>query len=193
MGSFSAGEEQKSCPISKKTIDSTRIFEGKVVRLRRDTVELENGKQTFREVIDHPGGVSILAMDEEGKIFFVRQFRYPFGRMLLELPAGKLEPGEDPADSGRRELREETGCSAGRFVPMGKLIPTCAYDTEVIHLFFASELTRGEQDLDENEFLSVERYTLDEALQMVLDGEIIDAKTQIGLLKYQALRNAGRI
>ena len=177
----------------EKTIDSTRIFEGKVVRLRRDTVELENGKQTFREVIDHPGGVSILAMDEEGKIFSVRQFRYPFGRMLLELPAGKLEPGEDPADSGRRELREETGCSAGRFVPMGKLIPTCAYDTEVIHLFFASELTRGEQDLDENEFLSVERYTLDEALQMVLDGEIIDAKTQIGLLKYQALRNAGRI
>ena len=177
----------------EKTIDSTRIFEGKVVRLRRDTVELENGKQTFREVIDHPGGVSILAMDEEGKIFFVQQFRYPFGRMLLELPAGKLEPGEDPADSGRRELREETGCTAGRFVPMGKLIPTCAYDTEVIHLFFASELTRGEQDLDENEFLSVERYTLDEALQMVLDGEIIDAKTQIGLLKYQALRNAGRI
>ena len=177
----------------EKTIDSTRIFEGKVVRLRRDTVELENGKQTFREVIDHPGGVSILAMDEEGKIFVVRQFRYPFGRMLLELPAGKLEPGEDPADSGRRELREETGCSAGRFVPMGKLIPTCAYDTEVIHLFFASELTRGEQDLDENEFLSVERYTLDEALQMVLDGEIIDAKTQIGLLKYQALRKAGRI
>ena len=177
----------------EKTIDSTRIYEGKVVRLRRDTVELENGKQTFREVIDHPGGVSILAMDEEGKIFFVRQFRYPFGRMLLELPAGKLEPGEDPADSGRRELREETGCSAGRFVPMGKLIPTCAYDTEVIHLFFASELTRGEQDLDENEFLSVERYTLDEALQMVLDGEIIDAKTQIGLLKYQALRNAGEL
>ena len=78
----------------EKTIDSTRIFEGKVVRLRRDTVELENGKQTFREVIDHPGGVSILAMDEEGKIFFVRQFRYPFGRMLLELPAGKLEPGK---------------------------------------------------------------------------------------------------
>ena len=177
----------------EKTIDSTRIFEGKVVRLRRDTVELENGKQTFREVIDHPGGVSILAMDEEGKIFFVRQFRYPFGRMVLGLPAGKLEPGEDPADSGRRELREETGCTAGRFVPMGKLIPTCAYDTEVIHLFFASELTRGEQDLDENEFLSVERYTLDEALQMVLDGEIIDAKTQIGLLKYQALRKAGRI
>ena len=177
----------------EKTIDSTRIFEGKVVRLRRDTVELENGKQTFREVIDHPGGVSILAMDEEGKIFFVRQFRYPFGRMLLELPAGKLEPGEDPADSGRRELREETGCTAGRFVPMGKLIPTCAYDTEVIHLFFASELTRGEQDLDENEFLSVERYTLDEALQMGLDGESIDASAQIGLLKYQALRKAGRI
>ena len=177
----------------EKTIDSTRIFEGKVVRLRRDTVELENGKQTFREVIDHPGGVSILAMDEEGKIFFVRQFRYPFGRMLLELPAGKLEPGEDPADSGRRELREETGCSAGRVVPRGKVGPTGAYDTEVIPLFFASELTRGEQDLDENEFLSVERYTLDEALQMVLDGEIVDAKTQIGLLKYQALRNAGRI
>ncbi|MDD3193948.1 MAG: NUDIX hydrolase [Oscillospiraceae bacterium] len=178
---------------TEKTIDSTRIFEGRVVRLRRDTVELENGKQTFREVIDHPGGVSILAMDGQGKIFFVRQFRYPFGQMLLELPAGKLEPGEDPADSGRRELREETGCTAGRFEPMGKLIPTCAYDTEVIYLFFAAELCQGEQDLDENEFLSVERYTLEEALDMVLDGEIIDAKTQIALLKYKALRDAGRI
>lgn len=178
---------------TEKTIDSTRIFEGRVVRLRRDTVELENGKQTFREVIDHPGGVSILALDQDQNVFFVRQFRYPFGQTLLELPAGKLEAGETPAECGKRELREETGCTAGRFEPMGKLIPTCAYDTEVIHLFFASDLTRGEQHLDENEFLSVERIPLAKALDMVLNGEIIDAKTQIALLKYQALREAGRI
>ncbi|MCI9405925.1 MAG: NUDIX hydrolase [Oscillospiraceae bacterium] len=178
---------------TEKTLDSTRIFEGVVVHLRRDTVELEDGSRTIREVIDHPGGVSILAMDADENILFVRQFRYPFGRTLLELPAGKLEPGESPADSGRRELKEETGCTAGRFEPMGRLIPTCAYDTEVIHLFFASDLTEGTQSLDENEFLSVERHPLDEALQMILDGEIIDAKTQIGLLKYKALRDAGRL
>ena len=121
---------------TEKTLDSTRIFDGVVVHLRRDTVQLEDGAKTIREVIDHPGGVSILARDREERSLFVRQFRYPFGRTLLELPAGKLEPGEDPADSGRRELKEETGCTAGRFVPMGQLIPTCAYDTEVIHLFF---------------------------------------------------------
>ena len=178
---------------TEKTLDSTRIFDGVVVHLRRDTVQLEDGAKTIREVIDHPGGVSILAMDREGKILFVRQFRYPFGRTLLELPAGKLEPGEDPADSGRRELKEETGCTAGRFVPMGQLIPTCAYDTEVIHLFLATDLTQGEQCLDENEFLSVERYGLDEAMEMILNGEIVDAKTQIGLFKYKALRDAGRI
>ena len=149
---------------TEKTIDSTRIFEGKVVRLRRDTVELENGKQTFREVIDHPGGVSILAMDEEGKIFFVRQFRYPFGKMLLELPAGKLEPGEDPAQSGRRELREETGCTAGRFESMGSLIPTCAYDTEVIHLFFASDLTQTPRSGCSNPRLCTRRAAVDKSV-----------------------------
>ena len=103
--------------------------------------------------------------------------------------AGMTDPFQEIAAA----FREETGCTAGRFESMGSLIPTCAYDTEVIHLFFASDLTRGEQDLDENEFLSVERYTLDEALQMVLSGEIVDAKTQIGLFKYQALHNAGLI
>ena len=179
--------------MTEKQLSSEYKFRGRIMTARVDEVSLPNGKTAPREVCEHVGGVGVLPIDKDGNVIFVRQFRYPFGRMLLELPAGKLEPGEDPADSGRRELREETGCSAGRFVPMGKLIPTCAYDTEVIHLFFASELTRGEQDLDENEFLSVERYTLDEALQMVLDGEIVDAKTQIGLLKYQALRNAGRI
>ena len=134
----------------------------------------------------------VVFSEDRTKMLMCRRLKEPY-MGLYNFVGGKIEKGEDGIDAAYRELREETGCTAGRFVPMGKLIPTCAYDTEVIHLFFASELTRGEQDLDENEFLSVERYTLDEALQMVLDGEIIDAKTQIGLLKYQALRKAGRI
>lgn len=177
----------------KKILGSERIYEGKVVSLRCDTMVLDNGAQIRWEVIDHPGGVSVLALDRDGKIFFVRQYRYPFDRMVLELPAGKLEPGEDPAECGIRELREETGCTAGKFVFLGKLIPTCAYDSEVIHLYLAEDLSYGEQDLDENEFLSVEKYTLDEALEMIYNGTIIDGKTQVALLKFKLLRDAGRI
>lgn len=178
---------------TEKTLDSTPIFKGRVIHLRRDTVELEDGSVTTREVIDHPGGVCVLARDQDGQIFFVRQFRYPFGKMLLELPAGKLELGEDPARCGMRELEEETGQVAGSFVPLGKLIPTCAYDTEVIFLFYAQNLRQGSQHLDAEEFLSVEKYSLEQALQMVLDGEIVDAKTQIALLRYKALLDAGRM
>ena len=167
----------------EKTIDSTRIFEGKVVRLRRDTVELENGKQIFREVIDHPGGVSILAMDEEGKIFFVRQFRYPYQEVIPEIPAGKLTPGEDPLECGKRELQEETGAAAARYEFLGKLYPSPGYCGEIIYMYMATGLTYGEMNPDEDEFLEVERIPLEKAAAMVLDGTITDAKTQAAVLK----------
>ena len=175
------------------TESSQLLYEGKILNLRRDVVRLENGRTTTREVVEHHGGVAVLALDGQGNALFVRQFRYPFRAVLLELPAGKLEPGEDPERCGRRELEEECGCVAGEFLPLGELYPTCAYDTEVIRLFLARQLTPTRQHLDENEFLTVERIPLEQAVEWVLAGRIPDAKTQLALLKYQALHAAGRL
>lgn len=174
-------------------LESEIVYKGKILNLRRDTVRLENGNTALREVIEHSGGVAVVALDEADNLLMVRQFRYPTGQVLLEIPAGKLEIGEDPAECGKRELGEECGCAAGLFRPLAKLIPTCAYDTEVIHIFYAAELSAVEQHLDPDEFLTVEKIPFDEAVEMVLRGEIPDAKTQLGILKCKALRDAGRI
>ena len=177
----------------EKTIDSRVIYEGRILSLRRDMVELENGSTAAREVVDHSGGVAVLALDENGNILFVSQFRYPFGAVLLELPAGKLEKGENPAECGMRELGEECGCAADLFQPLAKMYPTCAYDTEIIHIFYATGLRPTRQHLDEDEFLTVRRIPVEKAVQMVLDGEIPAAKTQLGILKFYALRQAGKL
>lgn len=177
----------------EKTLSSDLLYEGRIINLRRDAVMLENGKTSVREVVEHNGGVAVLALDSEDKIYFVSQFRYPFKDVLLELPAGKLEKGEDPAQAGLRELGEECGCLADRFIPLGKLYPTCAYCTEIIYLYLAMDLRPTCQNLDDNEFLTVSRIPVDTAVQMVLDGKIPDAKSQLAILKFQALRSAGRI
>lgn len=177
----------------EKTVDSTILYEGKILTLKRDTVLLENGNQTYREVVVHHGGVAVLALDAQERVLFVSQFRYPFDAVLLELPAGKLEQGESPLDCGIRELREECGYTAETFLPLGQLYPTCAYDTEIIHLFFAKDLHFVEQHLDEDEFLTVKRIALDQAIEMVLEGNIPDAKTQLALLKLKALRDSHRL
>ena len=179
--------------LTEKTLSREDKYQGRILSVHVDEVLLPNGNTSTREVVDHVDGVAVLALDDRNNVLTVTQYRYVFGKTLLELPAGKLEPGEDPAECGIRELREETGCTAGKFVFLGKLIPTCAYDSEVIHLYLAEDLSYGEQDLDENEFLSVEKYTLDEALEMIYDGTIIDGKTQVALLKFKLLRDAGRI
>lgn len=171
----------------EKTLLSETIYDGKIIRVVKDTVELENGKKAAREVVQHPGGVCVLALTEKDEVLFVRQFRYPYGEEVLELPAGKREYGEDPSLCGRRELEEETGFSAGEWREFGKLYPTPGYCGEVIHLFLAKGLVPTAQHLDEDEFLDVVKIPFSKALQMVLDGELPDAKTQIALLKYHAL------
>lgn len=176
----------------EEKIGSKRVYEGKIINLRRDTVRLENGKEALREVIEHPGGVSVLAIDEQDEIYMVRQFRYPTGKELWELPAGKLEFGEDPLACGIRELEEECGCKAEHFSPLAQLYPTCAYDTEIIYVYLAKGLTASKQCLDEGEFLTVEKMPFSKALEMVLAGEVPDAKTQVGILKYAALRACGK-
>lgn len=179
--------------MAEETLSSEPIFKGRVVELSRDTVLLEDGSQAVREVIHHPGGVCVAALDDQDRLLMVRQFRYPYKAQLLELPAGKREPGEDPAECGRRELEEETGARAEIFRPLGKLYPTPAYVDEIIYMYYAKKLSYTGQKLDEGEFLSVEQIPLGQAAEMVLAGEILDAKTQIAILKILQLRARGEI
>lgn len=173
--------------LEEKTLSSEQKFDGKVVKLFVDKVELENGDTATREVIKHPGGVCILPLDEDDNVLMVRQFRYPPHKVLLEIPAGKMEYGEDHRECGLRELREETGCTCDEFTYLGNLIPTPAYDNEVIHMYLAKGLHGGDQDLDDDEFLDVERIPFAKAIEMVMNNEIADAKTQLALLKTKQL------
>ena len=133
-----------------------------------------------------------MPLTEKGTVLMVKQFRYPMQQVTLEVPAGKLEKGEDPADCGKRELREEAGRTCGKYTSLGKLFPTPAYDTEVIHMYLAQELSAPEeQELDEGEFLDVTELPLEDAVQMVMNNEIPDAKTQIALLKTWVLLHKG--
>lgn len=171
----------------EKTLDRHYIFKGKVVTLRVDNAAMPDGKTATREVIEHPGAVCIAPLTQDNALIFVRQFRYPFGRVVLELPAGKLEYGEDPRECAARELEEEAGVIAARYRSLGELLPSPAYCGEVIHLFAAAGLTATRQALDEDEFLELVTIPLDEAVDMVLDNRITDAKTQTAVLKLRLL------
>ena len=169
--------------LNEKTVNKNYIYNGKIINLRRDDALLPNGKECIREVVEHPGGVCIAALTDENELFFVRQFRYPYMDVLLELPAGKLEKGEDPLESGKRELLEEAGCIAEEYVSLGKFYPSCGYTDEIIYLYLAKNLSFASQNLDEDEFLNVEKIPLEKAVQMVLSNGIPDGKTQAAVLK----------
>ena len=171
----------------EKQLSRTDIFDGKVVKLFVDEVELDNGQKAKREIIKHPGGVCVLPLDEDGNVYMVKQFRYPFMTALYEIPAGKLEYGENHRECGIRELKEETGATADSFEYLGCIYPTVAYDTEIIHMYLARGLHFGEQDLDEGEFLDVIKMPFDEVFEMAMNGSIPDAKTQTAVLKTKIL------
>lgn len=169
--------------LEEKTLSSETLYDGKIICLKKDTVELENGKTAIREVISHPGGVCILALTPENEVFVVRQFRYPYHQILLELPAGKLSPGEDPLECGKRELEEETGMTADSYEFLGEFYPSVGYVDEIIYIYLATGLKQTAQHLDEDEFLDVECYPLETLYEMVMDGKIKDGKTQTAILK----------
>lgn len=171
-------------------ISSQEIFNGRIFRVTKDVVRLEDSSEAFREIVHHHGGVCVAALDEEDNLYFVRQFRYALGEEVLELPAGKREKDEDPMLCGIRELEEECGCKAGSFELLSVMYPTVGYCSEVIHIYLAKELTATAQRLDEGEFLSVEKIPFSTALEMVLRDEIPDAKTQLAILKIHAMRTA---
>ena len=171
----------------EKTVSSKDIFNGKVIHVTHDEAELEDGSIAMREVVGHPGGVCIAALTEDDELLFVKQFRYPYKEVLVELPAGKLEKGQNPLENGKRELLEETGAVGREYITLGKLYPSPGYCGEIIHLYFCKIDHFEKQHLDEDEFVSVERIPLDKAEEMVLNNEIPDSKTQVAILKTAAI------
>ena len=177
----------------EKTLNTKVIYEGKIITVHVDDVELSDGTTSVREIVEHSGGVCVAPLTDSGELLFVRQFRYPYKRELLELPAGKLEKGENPLEAGIRELEEECGVIAEKVFSLGTVYPTVAYCSEIIYLYGAVGLRSTRQHLDLGEFLAVEKKPLDEAVRMVMNGEISDAKTVALILKMSKLKEAGEI
>jgi ADP-ribose pyrophosphatase len=167
--------------LQEKFLDSKLIFKGKVLTMNYDTVLLPNGVKATREIIKHPGAVAVVPLANDGRIVLVKQYRYPVGKEMLEIPAGKLDKGEKTDDCARRELSEETGYLAGELIKLTSIYTTPGFTDEVIHVYLAKNLTIAERHPDEDEFINVELYTKDQVKQMITNGIICDAKSMIGL------------
>ena len=173
--------------LTEKTLESKLVYQGVIVTVRMDRALLINGRNVPREVVEHPGGVAVLPLHSDGTVTVVRQYRYPFHRVLTELPAGKLEAGEDPRLCALRELEEEVGLVPGELTDLGCLYLSPGYSTEVLHLYLARELTRRPCHPDENEFLEADRLPFAVLAQQVMSGALSDAKTVAGVLKVKQL------
>lgn len=171
----------------EKKLTSKQVFDGVVVKLFVDEVELPDGKKSVREVVRHPGAVCVVPVTDKGEVIMVKQFRYAFDKVLLEIPAGKLEKGEDPREAAIRELEEETGTVAEKIEHIGELYTTVAILDEKIQMYLATGLTYKNAHPDDGEFLEVEKIPLNTLVDMVMSGEIKDSKTQIALLKAQKI------
>ncbi len=179
--------------LTEKTVSSQKIFDGRVLHIVLDEVELPDGRHSKREVVNHPGGAAVAALDDENNLYFVRQYRYPYKEVVLELPAGKLEKGSTPLENAKRELLEETGAVGYSFISLGQVYPSPGYTSEIIHLYACKINSDGAQELDDGEFLNTEKIPLSKAVEMVLNNQIPDSKTQIAVLKTAALLHSGRI
>lgn len=167
--------------LTEKTISSKEIFKGRIIDVKLDTVELPNGRTSTRELVLHPGGVGIIAVSSERKVFLVKQYRKPFDRVITEIPAGKLEPGENPLSAAARELEEEIGYS-GKLRPIGSYYSSPGFCDEILHLYLATDLVPVGQHPDEDEFLQIITADLDELYDKIIKGTQADAKTAAAVL-----------
>lgn len=167
----------------EKKISSKDIYKGRIVHLHIDEVELIDGSTSVREIIEHDGGVTVIPVDENGDVYCVRQYRYGFGKSIVETPAGKLEKGEEPLACAVRELSEETGFTADKYIYLGEFYPSPGYCHEKLYAYLALGLKKGKAHLDEGEYLDVIKYPLDTLVEMIMRNELYDAKTIIAILK----------
>jgi len=180
--SAKTGGDDADSHLREQCVSSKLVYEGHFLKVQSDRVRLPDGKLAGREYIRHPGAVMIVPLLDDGRLLLERQFRYPMGQVMLEFPAGKLDPNEDALACAKRELREETGYEAKQWAHAGVLHNAIAYSDEHIEIFFARGLRQGVQSLDEGEFLELCSFSLDELDRLSCEGELTDAKTLIGLL-----------
>ncbi len=173
--------------LTERRVSSKTIFEGRIIKVTLDQAELPNGKLAAREVVEHPGGVAVLALEEDNTTYLVKQFRYPIQQQLLELPAGKLDGPEDHLLAAKRELSEETGLEAEEWTYMGSILASPGFCTERLHMYLARKLSHKKQHLDEDEFLNVVPIPFDALVRQVMDGSQDDAKTVAAVLKAKTL------
>ena len=173
--------------LEEKQLSAEYKFKGRIINLRVDEALLPNGATASREIVEHNGGICVVPLTENNEVLMVEQFRYPYGELVLEIPAGKRDGNEEPLDGGKRELREETGATAESYTFLGELYPTPGYCGEIIYMYLARGLSYGETDPDEDEFLNLKRIPLETAVEMIMKGEIKDAKTQAAILKTERL------
>ena len=173
--------------LTERRVSSKTIFEGHIIKVTLDQAELPNGKLAAREVVEHPGGVAVLALEEDNTTYLVKQFRYPIQQLLLELPAGKLDGPEDHLLAAKRELSEETGLEAAKWTYMGSILASPGFCTERLHMYLARKLSHKKQHLDEDEFLNVVPIPFDALVRQVMDGSQDDAKTVAAVLKAKTL------
>ena len=176
----------------EKTISSEMIYEGKILNLRKDKVNVKDNQTSYREIIEHNGGVALAALTDEGKLVMVKQFRKAAEKVVLEVPAGKIEKGEDHSITAERELKEETGYTAGKIEFITSFYSSIGYSTEVIHLYLATQLTPGETDFDDNESIDIIEYHLEELKDMIFNREIEDAKTIAAILLVESIMEKQR-
>ena len=176
----------------EKTIKSERIYEGAIINLRRDEGTVQNGT-SMREIIEHNGGAVLAAVTGEGRLVMVRQYRKPAGRVMLEVPAGKIDPGESAEAAAKRELKEETGYTAGKIKFLMRFYPSVGYSEEILYLYLCTDLTSGETNFDENEAIDIEEYEINRLHKMVMDGDVQDAKTIIAIMTVKNLLEEGKL
>lgn len=177
----------------EKTISSEMIYKGKILNLRKDKVSVKENQTSYREIVEHNGGVALAALTNDGKLVMVKQFRKAAEKVVLEVPAGKIEKGEGHSITARRELKEETGYIAGKMEFITSFYSSIGYSTEVIYLYLATKLTPGDTDFDENESIEVLEYNLEELKDMIFNMEIEDAKTIAAILLVESIMEKRKI